>query len=132
MVALLQHRVYRDSYATQESWLHETNGTHGPFIIDRLRPTDFEEIPFATLQRSINARFRDPTFDAPPSEDQTRAVLRFVEGLPSEERRCYRLTIDLDDERYRHEISHVHMVFDEYLVIGPAGRVLWMLILGYD
>ena len=130
---LLRHRIYRDSYAVPESWTYETEGTHGPFFVARLKPSDFHAISFDELEARLDAHLEDdPEFDDPPDDAQWAEVRGFLAGLPQGEVECYRLAVDLESEKHRHSYAFLHLRFAEYLVLHRGLSTLHLLVFCHD
>lgn len=128
LAALLEHTYYPD-------WLEEEGErteVHGPFRRAALAPDDYEPISASDLRDRLREHREEEGFALPPEPEQWEAVEALVASVPSDGASCYRLAVDLDDEERRHVISHIFLLFHEYVVVeGEAGRVR-QFILGYD
>ena len=125
--SLLDHRIYRRDYCTS---MRETDGGHGPFLIERLKPSDFVEISFDEWIGHIHARYVDP--EGPPDKRQTDAIEDYINGLPLKEMRYFRLAVNLEDKKYHLESWFIHTFFDEYILLNPQHENMWLMVMGED
>ena len=125
---LLDHDIYRQDYGSMRA--KETGDIHGPFLISRLNPSDFVEISFDEWIGHINARYADP--EGPPDKRQTDAIEDYINGLPKEEMRYFRLAADHEDPDYHHELWFIHTFFDEYILLNPQHETMWLMVMGED
>ena len=122
----------------------ETDGEHGPFVIERLRPSDFVEISWDELIKHIHTRYADKKhFYKPPEPAQIKAVDAFLNQLPKEGMRYFRLAVEfeiefLDDDSNHprpevfHELSSIFSFFDEYILLNPQQKAMWIIAFGDD
>ena len=129
-VTLLNHRIYRHGYDGSK---HETTDSHGPFLIERLQPSDFVEISsFNQWIEHINTHYADPEFDEPPDKSQIKAVGDYFNKLPKEGMRYFKLAVNHEDEAYHHELWYIHIIFHEYILVNPKKEMMWLTVMGYD
>lgn len=127
--ALLNHGIYRQSYG-----LGKTEGdTHGPFSIGRLKPSDFVEVSFDEQIKYMRARYADSeNFDEPPDAAQIDAIDTYLNKLPKEGMRYFRLAADHERPDYHHELWYIHTFFDEYILLNPQRETMWLMVMSYD
>ena len=71
-------------------------------------------------------------FALPPEPEHWEAVETLVASVPSNGSTCYRLAVDLNDEERCHVISHIFLLYHEYLVVESEAKRVRQFILGYD
>ena len=79
----------------------------------------------------IHARYTDsgPNYE-PPDKRQIDAIDDYVNGLPKEGMRYFRLAVNHDDEEVRHELWFIHMFFYEYILLNPQKETIWIMAMG--
>ncbi len=131
--ALLGHRLYKRGYyglPPDEDFMVDE---HGPFRIDRLKSSNFVEIRFEELTKRIQTRYADPKyFYEPPDTVQIEAVDAFLNQLPKEGTRYFRLAVSHEDPDYHHGTWFIHLIFDEYILLNPQQEAMWIITIGYD
>ena len=129
--ALLNHRVYRQGYIGS---LRETRDKHGPFLIERLQPSDFVEISFDEWIEYIHAYFAEQAkeYEEPLDKYRVETIDDYLNGLPKDEMRYFKLAVNHDDEAYRHDLWGFHMTFDEYILLNLQQETMWIMVLGLD
>lgn len=142
-VGLLNHRNYKRCYAIPLENEPYTGDEHGPFSIKQLKSSDFVEISFEELTKHIHVRYADEEFYEPPTPAQIESVDAFLNQLPKEGTRWFRLAVAfeiafLDDDYHHprpdlfHELSMAFLFFDEYILLNPEQKSMWIIVLGYD
>ena len=130
--SLLNHQIYRHCYAVPMD-RDATDNTHGPFLIERLKPSDFVEISFDEQIEYMCARYADSeNFYTPPDAAQIDAIDTYLNQLPKEGMRHFRLAVDHKNPDYHHELWSFHMFFDEYILLNPQHETMWLMVMGYD
>lgn len=130
--ALLNHQIYRRAYSFP-SEIDKTQDTHGPFTINKLKPSNFVEISLEELTEYLRARYADSeNFYEPSDPPQIEAVDGFLNQLPKEGMRYFKLAVSHEDPHYQHEVWFIHMFFDEYILVNPQQESMWIIVLGYD
>ena len=128
---LLNHEIYREGYGSGGT--KETGDIHGPFLIDRLKPSDFVEISFDEQIEYMRARYADSEhFYEPPDAAQIDAIDTCLNQLPKEGMRHFRLAADHEDSDYHHELWSIHLIFDEYILLNSQQETMWLMVVGYD
>jgi hypothetical protein len=130
LARLISSRDYRNSFATLESWKTDPGPIHGPFRLDAISASTFEEISFPELQRRVQSRLTGPEFQPVADNDQRRDVWRLVHRIAQTSRHCFFLNLDRRDKALQHEWGFVHSVFDEYAVLEEDA--LWLVVIGCD
>lgn len=129
---LLNHQIYRHSYDVPMD-RDATDDTHGPFLIEHLKPSDFVEISFDEQIEYMRARYADSeNFYTPPDAAQIDAIDTYLNQLPKEGMRHFRLAVHHKDPDYHHESWFIHMFFDEYILLNPQREMMWLIVMGYD
>ena len=124
---LLNHQIYREGYGSL------AGDFHGPFVIERLSPSDFVEITADELTEHLRAHYADSeNFYVPPDPSQIEEVNAFLNQLPKEGTRYFRLAVSHKDENYHHELWFIHLIFHEYIFLNPKQQAMWIIVLGYD
>ena len=128
---LLNHDIYRQDYGSGST--KETGDIHGPFLIERLKPSDFVEISCDEQIEYMRARYADSeNFYTPPDAAQIDAIDTYLNQLPKEGMRYFRLAADHEDPDYHHELWSIHIIFDEYILLNPQHEMMWLMVMGYD
>ena len=130
--SLLNHEIYRQDYGSVRIE-DETRDIHGPFLIERLQPSNFVEISFDEQIEYMCARYADSKhFYEPPEAAQIDAIDAYLNQLPKERMRQFRLAVDHEDPDYHHELWSHHIIFDEYILLDPQRENMWLMVMGYD
>ena len=108
----------------------DETGLHGPFVADRITPTDFVAIQEAELGQYLESVQVSDT----PAEDLAAhaQILPFLQAAFEGGRRCYVLRRDERNRELFHEWGFVLFVFREFLFIGPARDCVERFVIGYD
>lgn len=132
--SLLADPNYDYSYMTPRESANGS-GTHGPFIIEYLKPDDFVRIDLQKLVEHLHHDFNDPTLDGSPTEAQQNEVFSFIGKLESEDVDCYILDINYDPD-VKKEINHdffwIHDVFHEYALVQRKSKEIYLCVVGID
>lgn len=129
--SLLNHDIYYEGYGSGNT--KETGPIHGPFLIEALKPSDFVEISFDEWMAHIHARYADSEiFDEPPDAAQIDAIDTYLNELPKEGMRYFRLAVDLETPDKNHDLWFIHMIFDEYILLNPQHETMWLMVIGLD
>ena len=129
--SLLNHEIYRQGYGSGST--KETGDIHGPLLIEHLKTSDFVEISYDEQIEYMRARYADSKhFYEPPEAAQIDAIDTHLNQLPKEGMRQFRLAVDHEDPDYHHELWHIHIIFDEYILLNPQQKKMWLMVMGYD
>ena len=128
LAALLQH-TYDPDWLEEEG---ERTEVHGPFLREALAPCDYESISASDLCDQLRKHRDDEVFALPPEPEQWEAVEVLLASIPSEGASCYRLAVELSDEKRRHDLWHIFLLFHEYVVVEKEAVRVRQFVLGYD
>jgi hypothetical protein len=129
--ALLQQYITSSNFHT--SFLpsdKDETGIHGPFLIERLKPSDFlplEETDLEHYLESIKLSERPGEDEAECAKVQPYLRSEFVRGW-----RCYILKMDERHKELFHDWGFAFCIFREFLFVGPQRDSLERFIIGYD
>jgi hypothetical protein len=130
---LLEHYVASAAFHT--SFLpsdKDETGIHGPFVADRIAPTDFVPFEESALEEYLAALLYSPEWDSPASAEQFAAVLEQLRKPFAQGMRCYLLRFDESRSDLHHDWGFVLTVFHEFLFLGPRPGLISRFVIGYD
>jgi hypothetical protein len=132
IAALLAHPRYGVSYAVPIRHDHGGQAIHGPFVLARIQPSDFQALSVDDLRAHMDTVMRDPEMGEPPDQSQQAAVRAQVDALLTATSRVLWLDMPLTETDYHHDLSSIHDVFVEYIIIDPVAQTLAVCVIGYD
>ena len=81
----------------------------------------------------LRVRYADSeNFRKSPDKAQIEAVEDFINQLPKERMKYFKLAASHKDPDYHYEFWDIHIFFDEYILLHPQQQAMWIMVLGYD
>ena len=130
-VALLQQYAASPEFHT--SFLRsdkDETGIHGPFLVERLKLSDFVPLEETNLENYL----KDVQLSETPGEDEAERakILPYLRSAFGGGRRCYVLTPNERHTELFHDWGFVLTVFREFLFANTQRDGLERFIIGYD
>ncbi|MGD1085720.1 MAG: hypothetical protein ABSA47_13365 [Verrucomicrobiota bacterium] len=124
---------YVGAPAFQETFLRseqDDRGTHGPFLADRIKPSDFVPLEESGLEHYLES----VNLSLTPGEDEAERakILPHLRKAFAEGGRCYILKVDERNKDLFHDLGWVLTLFREFLFVFPERDRLERFVIGYD
>jgi hypothetical protein len=127
LAALIEHREYRDQYASEDSHEHDSGTIHGPYLIERMSPASFEKLDARKASETVDS-FCSLNAYLPPESIQERIISDVKAGFATADA-LYRLR-NLPEAT--HEASFVLWEYREIAVICRSDSSLVLHVMAID
>jgi len=128
--SLLAHRIYQFSFMTPRV-LDKSSGVHGPFLINRLKSSDFTPIADKQFRARIDDIFIESGYNWSPEDVVEHNLIRdeaywLLDSLPKNGMDYFELSINYKDTKYHHDASPVIDMFYEFILVNRVKKELFI------